>query len=263
MWSVKSRSSWHFTIYSWLQPQLLNAKLCFLPASLLRFSRSSLVLHNRQSVKRHRTIFLPWQQRSLPLSATSPIRKFWINLASASFWQLSKRVYAKCNLAIRTKTAACNAACISTLLHGYESLTPCCKLITSLKAFHIRCWQIIRNLCWRNKVVHTEVRHRAELAHHVWRPSCCIDNIDCSGQDVRKSHAIHWTSNGSSGKGFQKCKPNQNPKSVNATEDKLTNMSGKIKWNLYDGDKVGHLMTVTENLSRPTNYCSSVDVLQY
>jgi len=47
-----------------------------------------------------------------------------VNLASASFRRLSKRVFTNRDLSTRTKMVAYNAICVSTLLYACEGWTP-------------------------------------------------------------------------------------------------------------------------------------------
>jgi len=84
-----------------------------------------------------------------------------VNLASASFRRLPKRVFTKRDLSTRTKMAVCNAICVSTLLYACEGWTPYCRHIRALGAFHIRCLQTIRHVHWWDKKTHVEIRRRA------------------------------------------------------------------------------------------------------
>jgi len=62
-----------------------------------------------------------------------------VNLASASFGRLSKRVFTNRDLSTRTKMAVYKAICVSTLLYACEGWTPYRRYIRALEAFHIRC----------------------------------------------------------------------------------------------------------------------------
>ena len=84
-----------------------------------------------------------------------------VNLASASFERLSKRVFTNRDLCTRTNMAVYNAICVSTLLYACERWTPCRRHIRALEAFRIRCLQTILHVHWWDKIPHVEIRHRA------------------------------------------------------------------------------------------------------
>ncbi len=80
-----------------------------------------------------------------------------INKASSSFGRLCSRVFENRNLKVSTKVAVYNAVCLSNLLYGAESWTPCRQHFTNLEAFHIRCLQKILNLSWEDRIPHTVI----------------------------------------------------------------------------------------------------------
>jgi len=84
-----------------------------------------------------------------------------VNLASASFGRLSKRVFTNRDLSTRTKMAVYNAICVSTLRYACEGWTPYRRHIRALGAFHIRCLQTILHVHWWDKIPHVEIRRRA------------------------------------------------------------------------------------------------------
>ena len=86
-----------------------------------------------------------------------------VNLASASFGRLSKRVFTNRNLSIRTQVAVCNAICVSTLLYACEGWTPYRGHIRALEALHIRCLQTILHVHWWDKIPHVEIRRKAGI----------------------------------------------------------------------------------------------------
>jgi len=83
-----------------------------------------------------------------------------VNLASASFGRLSKRVFTNRDLSARTKMAVYNAICISTLLYACEGWTPYRQHIRALEAFHIQCLQTILHVHWWDKIPHVEIHCR-------------------------------------------------------------------------------------------------------
>jgi len=84
-----------------------------------------------------------------------------VNLASASFRRLFKRVFTNRDLSTRTKMAVYNAICVSTLLYACEGWTLYRCHIQALKAFHIRSLQTILHVHWWDKIHHVEIRCRA------------------------------------------------------------------------------------------------------
>jgi len=58
-----------------------------------------------------------------------------VNLASASFGRLPKRVFTNRDLSTRTKMAVHNAVCVSTLLYACEGWTPHRRHMRALKPF--------------------------------------------------------------------------------------------------------------------------------
>jgi len=84
-----------------------------------------------------------------------------VNLASASFGRLSKRVFRNRDLSTRTKMAVYNGICVSTLLYACEGWTLYHRHIRALAAFHIRCFQIILHVHWWDKIPHLEFCRRA------------------------------------------------------------------------------------------------------
>jgi len=65
-----------------------------------------------------------------------------VNLASASFGRLSKRVFTSCDLSTRTKLAVYNAICVSTLL---ETNFPAAYFIVNSPAADVR-WGVKRSV---------------------------------------------------------------------------------------------------------------------
>jgi len=84
-----------------------------------------------------------------------------VNLASAFFGRLSKRVFTNRDLSTPTKMAVYNAIFVSTLFYACEGWTPYCRHIRALEAFHIRCLQTILHVHWCDKIPHVEIRRRA------------------------------------------------------------------------------------------------------
>ena len=60
---------------------------------------------------------------SLPTCDLTAEIQHRVNLASASFERLSKRVFTNRDLSTRTKMAVYNAICVSTLLYAFEEWT--------------------------------------------------------------------------------------------------------------------------------------------
>ena len=83
-----------------------------------------------------------------------------IGLASAAFGRLSARVFQNRNLTTSTKAAVYRAVCLSTLLYGSETWTPCQRHFRTLEAFHIRCLQRILGVSWEDRVPYAEVFDR-------------------------------------------------------------------------------------------------------
>jgi len=84
-----------------------------------------------------------------------------VNLASASFGRLSKRVFTNYDLSTCTKMAVYNAIYVSTLLYACEGWTPYHHHIRTLEAFKIRCLQTILHVHWWDKIPHVEIHRRA------------------------------------------------------------------------------------------------------
>ena len=84
-----------------------------------------------------------------------------VNLTSASFERLSKRVFTNRDLSTGAKMGVYNAICVSTLLYACEGWTSYRRHIWALKAFHIRWLQTILNVHWWDKIPHVEIRRRA------------------------------------------------------------------------------------------------------
>ena len=80
-----------------------------------------------------------------------------VNLASASFGSLSKRIFTNRDLSTHTKMAVYNAICVSTLLYACEGWTPYRRHIRALEAFHIPCLQTILHVHWWDKIPHVEI----------------------------------------------------------------------------------------------------------
>jgi len=93
-----------------------------------------------------------------------------VNLASASFERLSKRVLTNRDLSTRTKIAVYNAIYVSTLLYTCEGWTPYRRRIRALEAFHIL--QTILHVHWWEKIS----RFAAEQAQHAPRRYSSEDN---------------------------------------------------------------------------------------
>ena len=84
-----------------------------------------------------------------------------VNLASASFGRLSKRVFTNHDLSTRNKMAVYNAICVSKLFYACEGWTPYCRHMRALEAFHIRRLQTILHVHWWDKIRHAEICRRA------------------------------------------------------------------------------------------------------
>jgi len=110
-----------------------------------------------------------------------------VNLASAFFGRLSKRVFMNCDLSTRIKMAVYNAVCVSTLLHACEGWTPYCCHIRALEAFHIRCLQTILHVRWWDKIPHVEIRRRADTT--------CLETILLRRQLRWLGHVIRMPGN--------------------------------------------------------------------
>ena len=110
-----------------------------------------------------------------------------VNLASASFGRLSKRVFTNRDLSTRTKLAVYNAICVSTLLYECEGWTPYRRHIRPLEAFHIRCLQTILHVHWWNKIPHVEIRRRAGTT--------CLETIRLRRQLRWLGHVINMPGN--------------------------------------------------------------------
>jgi len=80
-----------------------------------------------------------------------------VNLASASFGRLSKRVFTNRDLSTRTKMAVYNAICVSILLYACEGWTLHRRHIRALEAFHIRYLQTILHVHWWDKIPRVEI----------------------------------------------------------------------------------------------------------
>jgi len=86
-----------------------------------------------------------------------------VNLASASFGRLFKRVFKNRNLSTCMKLAVYNVICVSTLLYACEGWTPYRGHIRALEALHIRCLQTILHVHWWDKIPHVEIRRKAGI----------------------------------------------------------------------------------------------------
>ena len=88
-----------------------------------------------------------------------------VNLATAFFGRLSKRVFPNRDLSTRTKMAVYNAICVSTLLYACEGWTPYRRHIRALEAFHIQCFQTILHVHWWDK--NTWCRDLSQSRHNM------------------------------------------------------------------------------------------------
>ena len=86
-----------------------------------------------------------------------------INKASASFFQIRKRVIANHNLRIATKVATYRAVCLSVLFYGTETLTLYRRHVKQMEAFHMQCLKKILRLTWRDRVPHVDILARTKM----------------------------------------------------------------------------------------------------
>ena len=85
--------------------------------------------------------------------------------ASSSFGRLMQRVFLNRNLTITTKVAVYKAICISTLLYGCESWTPCRRHIKLLEAFHTQCLRTMFNIHWWHHVTNVDCKTTTKSCH--------------------------------------------------------------------------------------------------
>ena len=83
-----------------------------------------------------------------------------ISKASASFGQLSERVYLNRNIKLSTKIKVYQAIVISILLYGSETWTLYSKQLKLLNTFHLRCLRRILRITWKDKVPNNDILSR-------------------------------------------------------------------------------------------------------
>ena len=86
-----------------------------------------------------------------------------LGLASASFGQLSARVFHSRDLKLSTKVAVYKAVCLSVLLYASEGWVPYRRHLKLLEKFHIHSLQSMMGLKWWHKVPHVEISWRAGI----------------------------------------------------------------------------------------------------
>ena len=80
--------------------------------------------------------------------------------SNRAFGSLSRRVFRNRGINLKTKVAVYKAVCLSSLVYGCETWTPCRAHIRSLESFHIRCLQRMLGITWKDRIPHTEILKR-------------------------------------------------------------------------------------------------------
>ncbi|KAJ8369375.1 hypothetical protein SKAU_G00094030 [Synaphobranchus kaupii] len=87
-----------------------------------------------------------------------------IGKAASTFGKLKARVWDNGKLTAHTKVQVYRACVINTLLYGSEAWTTYSHQEQRINSFHLHCLRHILGITWRDRITHTAVLERAQLA---------------------------------------------------------------------------------------------------